>query len=288
MDRMDYVTPNFPVDAFAGTASYYVRYRIPYPEPLLEDLIDRSRITGGARLLDLACGPGRVALALVDSFREVWAIDIEPEMIDAARKEAMKRRATNIKWLVGRAESLDAPDASFDLITVGEAFHRLDQRLVAAQSLQWLKPGGHLAILGCFSILSGTERWQRIVVDIVRRWTARASPPNEDSAPRNPGSGPEHDQCVLKDQGFEEVGSHPFVETHDWTIDSILGYLYSTSVCSRNVLGGNADRFENDLRSALGNHDPGGVYRENLRWGFTMGRKPLGPQQEGERGSPPR
>ena len=264
--------------------SYYVRYRVPYPEQLLKNLIDRSRITGEARLLDLACGPGRVALALVDLFREVWAIDLEPEMIAAARKEAVKRGATNIKWWVGRAESMDAPDASFDLITVGEAFHRLDQRLVAVRCLRWLKPGGHLAILGCFSILSGAEPWQRIVVDVVRRWTARASQLNDDTVPRKPGSGPDHDELVLKEQGFADVGSYPYVEPHEWTVDSILGYLYSTSVCSRNVLGGHGDRFEADLRSALDTHDPGGVYRENLRWGFTIGRKPIGAHPERDRG----
>src|SRR5919108_2152765 len=126
MNRVAYVKPNFPVDAFAGTASYYLRYRVPYPEALLRDLVERAGITGQGRLLDLACGPGRVALALVASFQEIWAIDLEPEMIAVGQHEATQRGVHHITWMVGKAEDVQAPPASFALITIGEAFHRLD------------------------------------------------------------------------------------------------------------------------------------------------------------------
>ena len=76
MNHVVYVKPAFRPDAFAGTATYYLRYRVPYPHALLRDLIQRAGVTGAGRLLDLACGPGRVALAVVSFFREVWAIDL--------------------------------------------------------------------------------------------------------------------------------------------------------------------------------------------------------------------
>ncbi len=274
MDRVEHVKPNFPVDAFAGTADYYVRYRVPYSRALLRDLVGRSGAKGNGRLLDLACGPGRVALALASSFQEAWAIDLEPEMIEAARREAAKRGVTGIRWLVGRAEGLEAPPAYFDLITIGEAFHRLDQQLVADRALGWLRPGGCLATLGCYSILSAREPWQRIVLDIVQQWTSRAHRNANGAEPKGPGVGPAHDECVLCEAGFLEVASHLFVEPHEWTIDTILGYLYSTSVCSKANLGGGAGPFESDLKTALLAFDPGGTYRENIQWGYTFGRKP--------------
>jgi hypothetical protein len=195
-------------------------------------------------------------------------------MIETGEREAARRGVGNIKWIVGRAETLEAPSAAFDLVTVGEAFHRLDQQIVATRSLQWLKAGGHLAILGSYSILSGGEEWQRLTVEIVRRWTRRPSGPKGSSEPRKPGSGPDHDERVLKEAGFSDVVSCPYVKAHDWTVESILGYLYSTSACSKNLLGSGAGKFEADLRAALHLHDPSGVYRENTRWGFTIGRKP--------------
>ena len=274
MNSVRYVKPDFPPDAFAGTATYYALYRVPYPDALLRDLVERAGVTGGGRLLDLACGPGRVALSLASSFRDVWAIDLEPEMIEVGREEAKQRSVTNIRWMVGKAEELEAQPASFELLTIGEAFHRLDQRLIARQALQWLSPGCCLAVMGCFGIVSGTERWQRIVADTVRKWLPRRSASGDGSARARPGSGADHTQLVLQDTGFEDVGSYPFICPHDWTVESIIGNLYSTSRCSKNVLGDSAEAFEADLRNALLAYDATGRYPEAMRWGYTLGRKP--------------
>ena len=141
MDQLEYVLPNFPADAFAGTADYYVRCRLPYPSGFLADLLRRSGVKGKGRLLDLACGPGRLALALASSFNEAWAIDLEAEMIAAGQREASRRGVGTIRWLVGRAEDLSLSPASIELITIGEAFHRLDQRLVASRGASVAQTG---------------------------------------------------------------------------------------------------------------------------------------------------
>jgi SAM-dependent methyltransferase len=266
--------PNFPVDAFVGTATFYLRYRVPYPEGLLKDLVTRAEITGKGRLLDLACGPGRVALALVASFQEMWAIDLEPEMIAVGQEEAAQCSVHNIRWMVGKAEDLEAPPASCELITIGEAFHRLDQQGVAEHILEWLQPEGCVAILGGYGVTRGTESWQYLVAEIVRHWTSRAAAPGDVSAPPQPGSGPDHYERVLRATGFVEVASYPFVAPHDWTIDTIIGNLYSTSFCSKRVLGDNAAAFEAELKAALLAHDPSGKYHEPMRFGYTLGRKP--------------
>ncbi len=270
-----YVKPSFPADAFAGTAEYYLRFRQPYPRRLLADLVERTGVTGKGRLLDLACGPGRLGLALSSSFSEVWAIDIEPEMIEAGKAEAARRGVGNIRWMVGRVEDLEAPPASFELITAGEAFHRLDQQLVAKQALGWLRPGGGFASLGCYSILSAREPWQKGVLEVVRRWTGSRPETCGGAEPARPGIGPENDEWVMRDTGFTETASHPFVERQEWTVDSVLGYLYSTSVCSRRVLGDKVGLFEAELRATLLAHDAGGVYVEQIQWGYTFGRKPI-------------
>jgi len=268
------IRPNFSADAYAGTAPYYLRYRVPYPRRLLADVLERSGVAGGGRLLDVACGPGRLALAIASSFRETWAVDQEPEMIEAARREAERRGVGGIKWMVGRAEDLEAPPDAFDLITFGESFHRLDQRLMALQSKRWLKPGCRLAALGCYTILSGREPWQRTVVDVVRRWTSCPSKDSRGEEQKKAEFGPADCERVFLEAGFLGVASHAIVEPHDWTIETILGYLYSTSVCSKNVLGRDRESFEADLRASLLAIDPSGTYREDAQWGYTSGRKP--------------
>jgi hypothetical protein len=56
--------------------------RRSYPSDLLEHAMELS--PGHETLLDLACGPGRIALACAISFEHVLAVDIEPEMIAVA------------------------------------------------------------------------------------------------------------------------------------------------------------------------------------------------------------
>lgn len=202
MCAVRYVKPSFPEDVFVGTAAHYAKYRLPYPEALNNDLLEHAGVSGEGKLLDLACGPGRVALPLASSFGEVWAIDLEPEMIDVGRSEAKKRGISNVKWFVGKAEELEGQPGSFELITIGEAFHRLDQEVVARQALRWLQPGGCLAILGWNSLLGGNAPWQRIVADISHRWKSRIASSRTRTVPEKPGSGPEHNRLVLEDFGF--------------------------------------------------------------------------------------
>ena len=124
---------------FSGTAEDYARYRPAYPHEMLDDLRRRAGVAGDGRLLDLACGPGRVALPLARHFGVVWAIDQEPEMIEVARARAERQGLTNIRWMVGRAEEVEAAPGSFELITIGEAFHRLDQQLIAERPWNGLR-----------------------------------------------------------------------------------------------------------------------------------------------------
>ena len=128
--------PNYPTDLFAGTARYYVQYRIPYPIELTDDLRIRAKLTGKGWLLDLACGTGAVALSMYAFFDEVLAVDQEPEMIEVGRQKAEQLGAENITWMTGRAEDFKAQPGSFELITIGAAFHRLDRRLIAERALE--------------------------------------------------------------------------------------------------------------------------------------------------------
>src|SRR5450759_101639 len=71
----------FRADLYQGTASYYDRFRVPYPPGLIDDLAERTGADGQGRLLDLACGPGLISFAMHGHFREIWAVDQEPDMI---------------------------------------------------------------------------------------------------------------------------------------------------------------------------------------------------------------
>jgi len=249
--------------AFAGTANDYLRYRPPYPDEFLAALRTRAKTTGRGVLVDLACGPGRVAIPMARYFERVLAVDAEPEMIEVGRAEAMRLGVANIDWRVQRAEDLELPCGSVELITIGEAFHRLDSAHVLAHALHWLRGGGGLATLAGEQVWRGRERWKRVLVDVVNRWTNGAlGDPNE----LNWG-GPVD---VLLANGFAVREGEWYVE-HVWSCDSIVGYMFSTSIASRRVLGDNARAFEDELRGALLACEPSGRFVTMQRFGFTLG-----------------
>ena len=267
--------PNVPTNTFVGTAESYARFRPPYPRELLDDLRHRAGITGEGRLLDLACGPGRMALPLATNFSEVCAVDQEPEMIEVGRAQAEQQGLSNIRWLVGRAEDVEASPGSFELITIGEAFHRLDQRLIAQSAMAWLAPGHCLATLGCFSLMQGREPWHDILRAVVRRWAGRDATAEPASTPLSPRPrGADHERQVLTAFGFEHVGAYNFPHPYVWTLDSILGNLHSTSNLSTRALGDEARRFDVDMQRALLAYDASGRYTETLRFGYSLFRKP--------------
>ncbi|MFI4936583.1 MAG: class I SAM-dependent methyltransferase, partial [Caulobacterales bacterium] len=253
---------------FVSTGEYYLRYRLPYPEALLSDLAARAQLSGRGRLLDLACGPGRIALDLAPRFAEVWALDLEPEMIAVAREEAARRNLDGVKWLVGPAETLEAPAGAFELITIGEAFHRLDQPLIAARALEWLAPGAHMATMGGHGATVGPEPWQQAARDVVRRYARHQSPGD------GPPPGWEEQDEGLRRAGFEDVAGYQFTVAHEWTAKAIVGHLYSTSYCSKAVLGDRAGAFEAELTAELLALDPTGRFRQEMTFGYTLARRP--------------
>ena len=261
--------PNFPKDAFIGTARYYAQYRPPYPNSLLDDLRIRADITEEGRLLDLASGPGRVALALAPYFREVWAVDQEREMIDIGCEQAKSAGVTNVQWIVNRAEDLEAPSRFFNLITIGEAFHRLDQRIITLRTLDWLETGGSLAILWYVNFWRGNEGWQQLATDVVSKWTGRRTGTRSEQIAH-----PVPFKKILETYGFEHVAEYEFRVRHVWTLDALVGFLYSTSGVSKHALGDKAEDFEADFRSSLIAFDSCGQYEETARFGYLFGSSP--------------
>jgi ubiquinone/menaquinone biosynthesis C-methylase UbiE len=265
--------PDFPDDAFSGTARAYADYRPPYPQALLNDLLTRTGHGADSRLLDLGCGPGRVALAMARHFRETWAVDPEQEMIEEGRRRTPDDLARRLRWIRSRAEDLRADQGSFRLVTIGEAFHRMNQRSVAGQVLRWLVPGGWLAILWYEHIWQGAEDWKRRVTEVLSRYKKTGPSPAKGEAPWRKFMSFEE---VLRATGFQNVRQREFREPRLWQTEQLIGYLYSVSVYSRRMLGDRVDDFEVDVRRALAETDAGGQYAEIATFGCLSARRSEG------------
>ena len=118
--------------------------------PLSEWMCDAARVQRGSRVIDVACGTGEPALTAAkrvgpDGF--VLATDIAPAMVAAAEQRARRSGLANMRFAVMDAESLDAPDHSFDACTFacGLMFCPEPARAVACIR-RVLRPGGYFAI----------------------------------------------------------------------------------------------------------------------------------------------
>jgi ubiquinone/menaquinone biosynthesis C-methylase UbiE len=226
-------------------------------------------------MLDLASGPGTVTFALHDRFAEVWAVDQEPEAVALGARKAAELGVRNIRWITGRAEDLES-DEAFDLVTIGTAFHRLDRRRVADVAMQLLRPGGHLALLWSATPLGGeSEPWQLQYREIYAAWLERVN-----ATDRLPADFEEHieqlpHEQVLTDAGFIVEERYEYAGTHDWSVDELIGLVYSTSLLPRAVLGDRAGEFEAEFAQRLLALEPSGVFRERTSFAYDLGRRPL-------------
>jgi ubiquinone/menaquinone biosynthesis C-methylase UbiE len=268
------LAPVYSAELFQGTAEYYSRFRTRYP-PVLLDAIERTVGLGtGDPLLDLACGTGEISLAFADRVIDMWAIDLEPEMVEVARRTALDRGVSRIHWLTGRAEDAELPEDHFGIVAVGRAFHRLNRPLVARHSLRWLRGGGHFIDMGASSSESD-EPWLAAAREVYERWLPRARKSRDDvtssAAPSQPKA---TTQEVLTAAGFTKVAKYEFKVPEVREIDQYIGYLCSTSYSSKAFWGQAWEGFELDLRTTLAEFAPAGVLPGTVDAYFVVAQKP--------------
>ncbi len=251
--------PEYRPDLYEGTAEFYDRYRPGYPSALFDDLLDRATIGDRGRLLDLACGTGQIAFALADRFDEVIALDQEPEMVTFAAAKANALGITNVSWMVGPVESA-VVDGAFTLITIGNAFHRLARQKVAERATSWLAPGGHLALLWSDSPWRGSAPWQQVVDETMREWARHAGATNRAPADWEAALDRDPTSDVLRRAGLRTVGRYEFPVDRTWSVEALLGFVYSTSTHSRVALGDHLAAFEETLRDRLLAVEPNGIF----------------------------
>lgn len=265
--------PRFGKDLYKGTAEDYDRFRPAYPPVLLDDLRARVPLGPGSRVLDLACGTGQVAFGLAADVGEVWAVDQEAESVGFARGKAAGLGITGIRWIVASAEEV-AVGGELDLVAIGNAFHRLDRDVVANRLGRQLREGGCLALLWSDMPTEGDRPWQRVLRDSFERWLdalgARSRLPAgwEEAMARDP-----HDQ-VLRRAGLRYEGKFEFSVVKQWDVDSLIGFVYSTSLLNRGVVGDRAAEFERDVRARLLACCPDGVFEQDLGVSYELARRP--------------
>ena len=150
-----------------NAAEIYEEFFVP---ALFEEWADRvveaAQIKNGQHVLDVACKTGvlaRAAASRVGTKGSVIGLDVNERMLTVA-----ERKAPDIQWRQGRAESLPFDDDSFDAVVSQFGLMFFEDRVVAIREMgRVLRPGGHLAV-AVWDTLENTPGYAAIAVLLER------------------------------------------------------------------------------------------------------------------------
>ena len=129
-----------------------------------------AALTPGQVVLDLGSGGGIdcfLAAKMVGETGQVFGVDMTPEMIVLARKNAGKVGATNVEFRLGEIEHLPISDSTVDVIISNCVINLSpDKDQVFREALRVLRPGGRLQV----SDIVWTKAQPDSVKDDMEQW----------------------------------------------------------------------------------------------------------------------
>lgn len=112
-------------------------------------VIDALRLERGQIVADIGAGTGYFTMPLATSpaAPKVYAVDIEPSMVEHIRHRAMQAGLTNVVGVLAGVDRTNLPEA-VDLALIVDTYHHIPNRVAYFTALKaQMKPGGRLAII---------------------------------------------------------------------------------------------------------------------------------------------
>ena len=189
----------------------YDRSWSPFFARFAQDALHFVGVQPGHRILDVAAGPGTLALQAARQGAEVVATDFAPGMIQRLRGRASRAGLTNLAAEVMDGQALTLPDASFDAAFSMFGLIFFPDRAAGFRELyRVLRPGGKVAV-GAWS------RPERVRITSIFGQAARRALPERPVPPSPPAlslQDPEVFAREMRQAGFARVEVRSVV--HHW------------------------------------------------------------------------
>jgi SAM-dependent methyltransferase len=262
---------------YAGSAAYYVRGRVAYPQELADRLADELGLDGTGRLLDVGCGPGSVTLLLAPMFEHATGLDADADMLAEGALQAAAAGITNIDWVASRAEDLPPRLGLFRVVTLAQSFHWMDRDRVARVLYGVLAGDGTLVHIHATThqgvdtdVALPHPRPPRGEIDeLVTRFVGpqrRAGRSRLPPLPPDEAAVGREESAIYSAAGFTgptrfEVPGAVVVRS----IDDVVASVFSLSSAAPHLFGDRVELFEAELRELLVRASPEGRFSEQMR-----------------------
>jgi ubiquinone/menaquinone biosynthesis C-methylase UbiE len=164
---------------FDQVATDYDRVRPGYPVDLVDDIVSRSALSSGARILEIGCGTGLATLPFAERGFTMLCLDIGEHLVALSKNKF--RDFPNVEIKLSSFEEWSSPENRFDLIMSASAFHWVDPDVGYSKIFQLLQPSGSVAIFTHYHpppFEGFFDEVQNIYQRIVSEWEdPRSNPP---------------------------------------------------------------------------------------------------------------
>lgn len=139
----------------ARVMSFHGAEWLERPERVVEErpelLLSALELKPGMTVADIGAGTGYYSWRMaqrVGASGTVYAVDIQPEMIRLLEQQMSRRRAANVKAVLGTLTDPGLPPASIDLALMVDVYHEFEYPYeMLAAIVRALKPGGRLVFV---------------------------------------------------------------------------------------------------------------------------------------------
>jgi ubiquinone/menaquinone biosynthesis C-methylase UbiE len=133
----------------------FTRQAVPFSEAqpvrdeaALRRIVEFVEVRPTDLVLDVACGPGIVAIAFARVARHVYGVDVTPAMIERASQLRAESGLTNVEFLVAEANLLPFSELTFDIVYSRFAMHHFTSpEKILAGKIAATKPGGRVTVI---------------------------------------------------------------------------------------------------------------------------------------------
>lgn len=176
-----------------------------------------------------------------------------------------------LRFIEASAGQFQPPNGwAADLVTICRTFHWLDRPAVLTHLDQFVASDGGVAILGDNSIWAANAPWKREIKTVLTEFLGEQRRAGGGTYRRPPRS-------YTDDLDESPVSSWTQVTVpvrRQRTLDSVIGYLHSTSFAAPHLFGNQMEEFDRAIRERLPVHASDGMFIDENEFGILLARRP--------------